>query len=214
MFFSVNLKQNKHTWNSVCAWNPKRIRFQMVDGVVSNSEFGGAVGPAEGSGLNPGNDVTVDLQHLQMTQTTECRCLDGVNVVSLQSKFPQLVQFVESSSFQCWYLIVQNLQVNQTVHSPEGPSLNDVNLVTLDVQFYACAQMGKGVCWDDWQFAVQDFNQFRINWFVTWNCGHVCINHTSDKVEWQQTSHCVTIECVMKCKLAKETMLKKRLWIV
>ena len=100
------------TWNSVGARHPERIRLQVVDGVVSHGESGGAVHPGEGSGLHPGDGVTHNVQHLQMTQTAEGGRLDGVNTVSPHLEFPQFDQFVKSSSFHCGDFIVQKLQVH------------------------------------------------------------------------------------------------------
>ena len=92
------------------ARHPERIR--MVDGVVSDGEGGGAVHPGEGSGFHPGDGVTDNLQHLQMTRTAEGRCLDGVYAVPSHPEFPQFDQFVKSSSSHCSDLIVQKLQVH------------------------------------------------------------------------------------------------------
>ena len=155
----------------------------MVDGVVSDAEGGGAVHPGEGSGLHPGDDVTHNVQELQMTQTAEGGCLDGVYAVPPHPEFSQFDQFVKSSSFHCGYLIVQKLQVHQAVHSSKGSRLNDVYLVTLDVQFDACEQMGKGICCDDRQLAVHDYNPGRISRYITCYVGHISVNLASHKVQ-------------------------------
>ena len=46
------------------ARDPERIRLQVVDGVVSDGEGGGAVHPGEGPCLHPGDNVTHNIQHL------------------------------------------------------------------------------------------------------------------------------------------------------